>query len=52
MSETLTGQIVESLPYKVKNIDLFDDGRKALEIAEKEMPGLMATRKNTVQIFR
>jgi adenosylhomocysteinase len=45
MNETLTEQIVELLPYKVKDIGLFEDGRKALEIAEKEMPGLMATRK-------
>ena len=45
MNETLTKQIVELLPYKVKDIGLSEDGRKALEIAEKEMPGLMATRK-------
>ena len=44
MNETLTDQIVELLPYKVKDIGLSEDGRKALEIAEKEMPGLMATR--------
>ena len=51
MNETLTDQIVELLPYKVKDIGLSEDGRKALEIAEKEMPGLMATGKNMVQIF-
>ena len=45
MNQTSNDQIVESLPYKVKDIDLSEDGRKALEIAEKEMPGLMATRK-------
>jgi adenosylhomocysteinase len=33
-----------SLPYKVKDINLADFGRKELEIAEHEMPGLMATR--------
>ena len=44
MNETLNKQIVELLPYKVKDIGLSEDGRKALEIAEKEMPGLMATR--------
>ena len=44
MNETLTEQIVELLPYKVKDIGLSEDGRKALEIAEKEMPGLIATR--------
>lgn len=34
--------IVEKLPYKVKNISLAESGRKAIEIARKEMPGLMA----------
>ncbi len=36
--------LVESLPYKVKDIGLADFGRKEIEIAEKEMPGLMAIR--------
>ena len=46
MSETLiaTKNIVENLPYKVKDLSLAEDGRKALDIAEKEMPGLMSTR--------
>lgn len=30
--------------YKVKDIGLAEWGRRAIEIAEKEMPGLMATR--------
>ncbi len=30
--------------YKIKDIGLADWGRRAIEIAEKEMPGLMATR--------
>ncbi|NMD36741.1 MAG: adenosylhomocysteinase, partial [Planctomycetes bacterium] len=30
--------------YKVKDIGLADWGRREIEIAEKEMPGLMATR--------
>ncbi|MGE0078615.1 MAG: adenosylhomocysteinase [Bacteroidales bacterium] len=34
-----------SLPYKVRDIKLADWGRKEIEIAEKEMPGLMAIRK-------
>jgi adenosylhomocysteinase len=34
----------EQLPYKVKDIELADWGRREIEIAEKEMPGLMATR--------
>lgn len=33
------------LPYKVKDISLADFGRKEIEIAENEMPGLMAIRK-------
>ncbi len=46
MSDTLLIQtIVENLPYKVKDISLAKDGRQAIDIAEKEMPGLMSTRK-------
>lgn len=33
-----------SLQYKVKDIELAEFGRKEIEIAEKEMPGLIATR--------
>ena len=33
-----------ALKYKVKDIGLADFGRRELEIAEHEMPGLMATR--------
>ena len=33
------------LPYKVKDIPLADWGRKEIELAEAEMPGLMALRK-------
>ncbi len=40
-TETLTS----SIPYKVKDLSLADFGRKEIEIAEKEMPGLMAIRK-------
>ena len=45
MSEVAVKDIVEVLPYKVKDITLAEDGRNAIEISEKEMPGLMATRK-------
>ena len=31
--------------YKIKDISLAEFGRKEMGIAEKEMPGLMATRK-------
>jgi len=34
-----------NLPYKVADIGLADFGRKEIEIAEHEMPGLMALRK-------
>ncbi len=34
----------KSMDYKVKDISLADFGRKEIEIAEHEMPGLMATR--------
>ena len=33
------------MPYKVKDITLADWGRKEIELAEAEMPGLMALRK-------
>jgi len=35
---------IEVIPYKVKDISLAEFGRKEIEIAEKEMPGLMAIR--------
>lgn len=35
---------METLPHKVKNLKLADLGRKEIEIAEVEMPGLMALR--------
>ncbi len=38
--ETVTNR----LPYKVKDIELWQLGRKEIEIAEHEMPGLMAIR--------
>ncbi|MFK7904453.1 MAG: adenosylhomocysteinase, partial [Chitinophagales bacterium] len=33
-----------TLPYKVKDISLADWGRKEMDLAEAEMPGLMALR--------
>ena len=42
---TVANTVVEELQHKVADIDLADDGRKAIAIAEKEMPGLMVTRK-------
>ena len=35
----------KTLPYKVADISLAEFGRKEMEIAEKEMPGLMSIRK-------
>ena len=37
------------LPYKVADISLADFGRKEIEIAEHEMPGLMSIRKKYAQ---
>jgi adenosylhomocysteinase len=36
---------VDKIQYKVKDISLADFGRKEIEIAEREMPGLLAIRK-------
>ena len=44
MSEVALKNIIETLPYKIKDIGLAEDGRNAISISEKEMPGLMATR--------
>ncbi len=42
--------ITETLPYKVRDIKLAESGRKSIEIAEKEMPGLMAIRKKYIPL--
>ncbi|NLI76626.1 MAG: adenosylhomocysteinase [Candidatus Riflebacteria bacterium] len=42
--EKTTHTQAKRLPYKVKDIDLWQLGRKEIEIAEHEMPGLMALR--------
>jgi adenosylhomocysteinase len=39
-----TKQLFSTLPYKVADISLAAFGRKEIELAEKEMPGLMALR--------
>ncbi|MDO9155104.1 MAG: adenosylhomocysteinase [Paludibacter sp.] len=39
-----TSTLFSTLPYKVADISLADYGRKEIELAEKEMPGLMALR--------
>jgi adenosylhomocysteinase len=36
--------VTDVLPYKVKDMNLADFGRKEIEIAQKEMPGLMSIR--------
>ena len=41
---TTMSQTQEQLKYKVKDISLADWGRKEIELAEAEMPGLMALR--------
>ena len=40
----MTIEISEKIKYKIADINLADFGRKEIEIAEKEMPGLMAIR--------
>ena len=40
-----TAQLDFALPYKVKDITLAEWGRKEIRLAEAEMPGLMALRK-------
>ncbi|MBS4033114.1 MAG: adenosylhomocysteinase [Ignavibacterium sp.] len=44
MSTVLEKKIDLLLPYKVKDITLAEWGRKEIELAEAEMPGLMALR--------
>ena len=40
----MSEQTTKILPYKVKDISLAEWGRKEIELAEAEMPGLMALR--------
>ncbi|MEG2514122.1 MAG: adenosylhomocysteinase, partial [Bacteroidaceae bacterium] len=40
----MSTELFSTLPYKVADITLADFGRKELDLAEKEMPGLMALR--------
>jgi len=39
-----TTELFSTLPYKVADLSLAEFGRKEIELAEKEMPGLMALR--------
>src|SRR5512136_2326253 len=41
----MSNLMVDTKQYAVKDISLADFGRKEIEIAEKEMPGLLAIRK-------
>src|SRR5271155_2211709 len=38
-------QVITKLPYKVADMSLADWGRKEIDLAENEMPGLMALRR-------
>ena len=40
----MSTKTIEYVPYKVKDISLAAWGRKEIELAEAEMPGLMALR--------
>ena len=50
MSTTVTPQYVftpdvkNGIDYKVRDLSLAEQGRKELDLAEQEMPGLMALR--------
>ena len=37
MSEVASKSITETLPYKIKDIGLAEDGRNSISISEKEM---------------
>lgn len=41
----MSKETTQKLPYKVKDISLAEWGRKEIKLAEAEMPGLMAIRK-------
>jgi len=41
--------VVDKMNYKIKDISLADFGMKEIEIAEKEMPGLLAIRRKYAQ---
>jgi adenosylhomocysteinase len=45
-----TESMTETLTYKVRDIELAESGRKVIEIAEKEMPGLMAIRNKYIPL--
>ena len=45
MSEVIEKKIDFSMKYKVKDLSLAEWGRKEIELAEAEMPGLMSIRK-------
>ena len=40
----MSEELFSTLPYKVADITLADFGRKEIDLAEQEMPGLMALR--------
>ena len=44
MIYNMSTELFSTLPYKVADITLADFGRKEIDLAEKEMPGLMALR--------
>ena len=44
LKNNMKTELFSTLPYKVADMSLADFGRKEIELAEKEMPGLMALR--------
>jgi adenosylhomocysteinase len=45
LNGNMSTKAVDYLPYKVKDLSLAEWGRKEIDLAEAEMPGLMALRK-------
>ena len=45
MSTSVTNAPERAQDYKVKDLSLAEWGRKEIEVAEQEMPGLMSVRK-------
>ena len=48
----MSTELFSTLPYKVADITLADFGRKEIDLAEKEMPGLMSAGALVIYIQR
>ncbi len=50
-SEVLNNNVIEILPFLVKDIKLAKLGRDKIDISEREMPGLMSLRNKYAKKF-